>query len=160
MNTIIRKYQSSDRSQVERCMQVLQDFERTLDPDMIPGEDMVEGYVQWLLNLEVEADGEIYVAEVDGIIAGFIAIYKDIKNDLLFENNVACASISDFVVLPEYRKRGIGSKLLEKADQYAKQRNISMVKLPSVLADNHVGREVYRKAGFSDYVVTLLKKLT
>lgn len=56
-------------------------------------------------------------------------------------------NIHDLVVHPEYRRRGIGSRLLAHVEQDARDRGCCKVTL-EVRRDNAVAQSVYRRSGF------------
>jgi len=67
---------------------------------------------------QIEA-GQIYVIEVRGVVAGFIALYG--RRDHLHIENVA--------VLPAYQGQGLGRALLSFAEEEAKRRSVRTIEL-------------------------------
>jgi len=58
-------------------------------------------------------------------------------------------NVHDLAVLPEYRGRGIGRKLLEAVEQSARKLGCCKVTL-EVGQDNHLAKGLYRSIGFAE----------
>jgi GNAT superfamily N-acetyltransferase len=76
------------------------------------------------------ANGQVWVAEIDGRIAGFAAVVDGELDGLFVE--------------PDLWRRGIGSALVETATHEARRKGLSL----SVVA-NHAARGFYERCGFS-----------
>jgi len=59
-------------------------------------------------------------------------------------------NIHDVAVLPQYRGQGVGTRLLEEVEQFARRRGCCKLTL-EVLEGNGVARAVYDRLGFDDY---------
>lgn len=88
----------------------------------------------WKRFLEGGSDG-CFVAEIDGNICGTAAT-------ITFENRFAWVSM--VLVDPQYRNRGVGTRLLEKCLAYLDERNIRTIKLDAT----PLGKPLYSKLGF------------
>ena len=73
----------------------------------------------------------------DEKIVGFLSLYKD----------GGIMNISDIVILPEYQNRGIGSRLMEFAEEKARELNCTRIAL-GMIYDNIPLRKWYEKRGF------------
>jgi ribosomal-protein-alanine N-acetyltransferase len=80
---------------------------------------------------------KIYVAAVGNNLVGYIILWE--FSELLHIANIA--------VHPDFRRRGIGGKLLEKAIFYAKELGVGGITL-EVRASNGVAQRFYEKNGF------------
>lgn len=154
----IRPYSSHDAHQLLPCICELQDFERTLEPDRVPGSTIAERYLQELLATITSGQGQIFVAIVQENIVGFIAIRQEHEHDTYLSTLTDYAYISDSVVLAPYRCQGIGTALLDTAQDYARQQGIHTLKI-QVLARNQRARQVYLSDGFREHEITLIKHL-
>jgi GNAT superfamily N-acetyltransferase len=67
------------------------------------------------------------------------------------------ALITDLVVLEPHRGRGIGRRLLEKAEAYAKQAGATELRI-GVLANNGTARRLYLEVGFRPHLEVLNKR--
>jgi len=68
------------------------------------------------------------------------------------------AFIYELVVLPEYRIKGYGRKLMEEAQKWAKSRKLTSIEL-NVLSNNHSAKAFYERNGFEEYQVKLRKEI-
>ena len=86
----------------------------------------------------------IFVAEESNKVIGFIHVEN---YDLLYAPSMA--NILGIAVSNEFRKQGIGKKLLSKAEEWAKNKGITMMRLNSG-ATRKDAHEFYRNLGFDD----------
>ncbi len=101
----------------------------------------VKDYFRWLMNRDSEG---FMVAEIEGRPVGFVAC--DANWISIFERRKV-GEIHELFVLPEYRGRGIGSKLLAAAMDYARSRGRDLAEL-WVGRTNYRARRFYEKRGF------------
>jgi GNAT superfamily N-acetyltransferase len=155
---IIREYTPADQEAIENCIIELQDFEHTLEPDRIEGASIVRPYFESLIDACQHQAGRIFVAEVEGKKAGFVSVPMERSEDII-SSIKDYAYISDIVLLPSYRNRGLGKALLQRAEEFARQQGAAILKI-QVLARNQRAVDVYLHAGFRPYELALLKELT
>ena len=94
------------------------------------------------------ADGDIYVAEAEGRIIGFIHVKMDKTPPYPSVTPHKYARIVDFFVGVKYRKKGIGSSLLDDVKQWARARTLEYIEL-MVLENNAVGKSFYKREYFT-----------
>jgi GNAT superfamily N-acetyltransferase len=80
------------------------------------------------------------------------------EEDVYLSTLVDYAYVSDLVVLSSHRGQGYGTALLQKAEEFARQRGMTMLKI-QVLVKNQQATSVYLHAGFRPYELALLKPL-
>ncbi len=68
------------------------------------------------------------------------------------------AFIYELVVLPEYRNKGYGKKIMEEAIKWAKTRKLSSIEL-NALSNNYNALAFYDRMGFEEYQVKLRKEI-
>lgn len=153
----IREYRPEDAQQVEECFVELQDFLHHLEPTVLAGK-VAKKYFDYMLASCAETQGKVFVAEVDNQIVGFVSLWAKVKAEALDEEPAEYSFISDLVVLPAYRGRGLGRALLHKAEEYARLQGATTLKL-EVLTRNTVATELYRHHGFHSYQMLLVKSL-
>lgn len=102
--------------------------------------------------------GQIFVAEVAASVVGFVCVRLEHEEDEYLSSLVDYAYISDLVVLPSHRGQGYGTTLLQKAEEFARQKGMTMLKI-QVLVKNQQATSVYLHAGFRPYELALLKQL-
>jgi ribosomal protein S18 acetylase RimI-like enzyme len=153
----IRDYQPDDASALRQCVVALQEFERTMDPRLRPGESMADAYCEQIHARCRDADGRIFVAEQNGIVVGFVAVLAHETFKELDEPAGSYAFISDLVVLAPYRRRGIGRKLLERAEAFARAEGARELRI-GVLARNDQARRLYLAAEFTPHLEIFSKR--
>lgn len=84
----------------------------------------------------------VFVADVNGKVVGYVHIIK--FNTLYYKS---MANIQGMVVSKEYQRKGYGKELMNAAENWARERNIEMVRLNSgfVRPEAH---EFYRAIGY------------
>jgi ribosomal protein S18 acetylase RimI-like enzyme len=158
MPLLIREYQERDAAALHECIIALQEYERALDPRLRPGLEMVEAYWEHLLARCREAQGHVFVAEVDGSVVGFVGVLTREAFTQLDEPPGTYALISDLAVLAEYRRRGIGRQLLERAEACARATGATHLRI-GVMAANSAARDLYLAVQFEPYLEILEKGL-
>lgn len=100
-----------------------------------------------------EPDSVIFVAEDEnGIQAGFIHLQTQTD----YFNGEKHAYISDLAVDKSFEGNGIGSLLLDKAEEWVLQKNYRFLTL-YVFAGNKHARHLYEKRGFDQEVIKYVK---
>jgi ribosomal protein S18 acetylase RimI-like enzyme len=143
---------------VRSCVIELQEFERGLEPSLPKGEDMADAYLAFLLYRCSRAAGRVLVAEVDQVVVGFVVLLARVEPEGPDEDQMPYAYISDLVVLPQYRRRGVGRALLDRAEALARSSGARILRV-GVLVRNEPAARLYRAVGFTDYHLQLLKRL-
>ena len=154
----IRPFESADAEEVGRCIGQLADFERRIDRRVLPADAVAGWYLDDLLSDCAEHSGTIFIAEVEGSIAGFAVVLAKVPNEDKDEEPYDYAYISDLAVLDRFRKRGIGRALMERAEAFARERGARWLRV-NVLARNEGARRLYEDRGFRDRLILLEKPL-
>lgn len=147
-----------DLDSVRDCVIELQDFECRLDPRMPPGADIVDAYVPHMLERCRQCEGKVLVAEVDGKVAGFATILTTVRSEEIDDGDLEYGLVSDLVILEKFRKLGLGRRLLEEAEAFAKECDVRWLRI-GVLARNKAAVGLYSSMGFADHYVELEKDL-
>ena len=86
----------------------------------------------------------VFVADINGEVVGYVHIIK--FNTLYYKS---MANIQGMVVSKEYQRKGYGKELMNAAENWARERNIEMVRLNSgfVRPEAH---EFYRAIGYNN----------
>ena len=154
----IRAYRREDRAGLAACIVELQEFERVLEPDRVDGAQIVARNLADVLTMVEQHRGQIFVAELAAAVVGFVSVRLEHDADLYTSTLADYAYIADLVVLPSVRRQGYGTALLLRAEDYARQQGMRMLKI-HVLAKNEHATAVYLQAGFRPYELALLKPL-
>lgn len=155
--TIRRAHPVKDRAALRKCTIELQEFERTLEPTLPPGEDMADAYLDHMLARCTAEDGAVFIAEDEGTVAGFITVLCRVMPDAPDETE-PYTYISDLVVLPDFRNGGIGRALLDHAEMHARESGAKTLRI-SALARNDGAIRLYQRIGFRGYRLELTKQL-
>ena len=159
MQAIIREYNSkTDKKAVIALVKELQDSEKTFDPRIPPGVEVAESYFIWMMKRCQKYSGKLFIAEEEGNAIGFISVLSRMKYSDPDDYAHEYALIEDLIVHAPYRGRGIGSKLLSKAEKYVREEGILRLQL-EVTAANSKARRLYNIAGFQEAWIELEKKL-
>lgn len=119
-----------------------------------------EKYLAELINSIKNHRGIIYVAEVDQEVIGCgVGIIKQqTENDLLEYKKLLIGEIPDIFIKKEYRKMGIGKELIRNLENFFRENDCDYATL-DVSARNTLAHEFYKKIGYENNLISLLKKL-
>jgi ribosomal protein S18 acetylase RimI-like enzyme len=87
--------------------------------------------------------GGIWLIHSDATLCGYIALCRGFS----IEFNGFDAFVDEFYLLPEFRGRGIGGRVLGEIKSRARELDINALHL-EVARDNEPARRLYRAAGF------------
>jgi ribosomal protein S18 acetylase RimI-like enzyme len=156
---VVREYIEADHlNGVKACLVELQDFERAFNPRMPTGEEIVEFYLPAMMLRCTQCDGAVLVAELDNEVAGYITVLSKVRSEDLEDGDYEYGLIFDLIVLSEYRQQGVGKKLLQAGEAYARAKEVKWLKV-GVLADNNIANDLYESAGFKSLYVEREKVL-
>jgi len=90
---------------------------------------------------------DIIIAQADESIAGFIHVLEDETPpyDSIISHKFAV--VMDLFVLPSYRKKGVGTALINAAKEWAKKRCLDYIDI-NVLAENKNAARLYLREEF------------
>jgi len=155
---IIEFDRSAHLQQLRACTIELQDFEHALDPRLPTGADIVDEYVPQMLMRCKNCQGKIFVAEIGGDIAGYVMILTKVSSDELEDGGIEYGLVADLLVRKSHRGSGIGRKLLDAAESYARDHDVTWLRI-AALSGNRPAIELYKSTGFSNLFVEFEKKL-
>lgn len=89
---------------------------------------------------------KVVVAEVNGHVAGYVTLLPEAKAGPFAFKNVP--EIVDFNVFIEYRKRGIGNKILDITEQLARESCCSVCLAVGLYSDYGNAQRIYVKRGY------------
>ena len=110
----------------------------------------------WYSSFIDKDDSQLFIAANDNEIVGYIyvkIITTSDSSDISTE-----ASISGIYVKENFRKQGIGTKLINEAKKWCINKGVSYLKL-NVLEGNRIALNLYKKLGFNDFSRVLRNKL-
>lgn len=122
--------------------------------------DYREKYFDFMLKDCENNQGKIFVAvdgeRVVGMIAGFVQQYDE--RDNLDYSCPKKGLIAELIVRKNARCGGVGTKLLDKMENYFKSINCEYCQI-DVFAPNENAKNFYCKNGYQDRMITMFKKL-
>lgn len=134
MDTVFRVATAGDEAAIRRLfVEMLRTIFHTQE---------VEGYpVGYVGRFFTGGEDEILVAEQAGAVVGFLSLesHREGKPPFLY--------LDDFSVTAACRGQGIGSRLLDMAEEYAAALELGEIHL-HVERDNHGARRLYQRRGF------------
>lgn len=131
---IIKLYEQVDLYHVEILPEV---FKKV---DLLRTKDYI---LSWINN----NDSDYIVAVQDNVVIGFLNIKKSNYPNYPIFRRVEFALIEDCVVDKNFRRKGIGKLLFEKAKKWMKKRNINKIQL-NVWSANKSAISFYKNLGF------------
>jgi ribosomal protein S18 acetylase RimI-like enzyme len=143
---------------VQACLIELQDYERSFDPRMPTGIEIVGDYIPRMLFRCKHCAGMVFVAELNDEVVGFATILAKVESEEIEDGDFEYGLVSDLVVANKYQKQGIGKKLLEAAETYAKANEVRWLRI-GVLAENRIADGLYDSMGFKRLYVEREKEL-
>lgn len=155
MSYTIEKFEDSYKSELKRLIKDFKKFESVYEPAFKTDNKSVDD----LYNSEmVGEDKQVYLALLDNELVGFISFEKSSKNDPLIAEHIPALYISGLFIDEKHRGQGLAQKLMERSEQFAKEKNIKFIKL-LMFTKNQLARDFYFKYGFEDYESSMIKEL-
>lgn len=162
MTINFKKYQKKYDKDLVQCVELLQDFLVKIDPlkllRRLPGYGRV--YTNSILNKVKKNNGLILLAyhneKVVGCVIGMVE--KQLKKDLLCLVPIKMGRISDLFISEDYRRYGIGKKLMRKMEFYFKKIGCDAIKI-DVFEPNKSAHRFYLKRKFVDRGPEMIKLL-
>ncbi len=143
---MIRTYKPSDLQTLRQITAIC--FEKVSIDKNIEDQFGRIGDVDWTERKTSHIDDDaaanpdgIFVAEVDGEIAGYITTR--------INRSTHIGGIPNLAVLPQFQRRGIGRQLIEKALEYLQAEGMLYARIET-LDQNPVGTSFYPAMGFTE----------
>jgi len=149
---IIRPATPDDQPQLRQAIVELQDYERLRHATRLPGEQVADAYLGWMLR-RAEANGVVLVAEREDSFIGFVAGWIE-QTDNIGEtaDSNRFGHISDICVMPAFRGRQVAAQLLEGIEQHFRGTGVVRLRI-NALAVNASAQASYERVGFLPYEV-------
>lgn len=122
-------------------------------------EDITYGFVPAKLSyLESKLGKYFLVAELDNNIIGFVyGTIHEAKNMSIIPNGQFYIEIDDIYILEESRKKGVGSILLDKILEVAKENGIEKSLVYSATKDMENVIDFYKKHNYKTWYIQMFK---
>ena len=151
MKINLRPAEKTDYPQLKKLMVQLQQYHVNLRPDVYK---MSEDFFTEDTFDKLLAECNVLLAvEENGEIAGAVSYsIMDMKASII--HPFKSLWISDLVIEENHRRQGIGSMLMDKIKQIAKENNVDRIQL-NVNALNSGAIELYEKLGFTPELIKM-----
>jgi ribosomal protein S18 acetylase RimI-like enzyme len=156
---IVDYIDSCHRPAVRDCIVALQDYERSLDSRLPTGLEIVDEFLPEMRRRCVESDGKILVATAGAEVAGFVTILTKVSSGELQDGDWEYGLVSDLIVRECYRRQGLGQRLLDAAEAFARSKRVNCMRV-GLLAGNVAAEELYQASGYRTLFTELEKDLT
>jgi ribosomal protein S18 acetylase RimI-like enzyme len=154
----VREYTPTDRVGVLDALIELQDYERTLEDNRLPGTTIAEKHLEYMLRQCADKNGKIFVASISGRVVGLVCGWAEEEFGEHYARPSKAGYISDLVVREGYRRGGIGRALLKVVEDFLCAQGVTLVHL-CVLSRNVTAQSFYIAVGYREYEVVLVKNL-
>ena len=155
----IRPARPGDRELLLDLLALFQDDERAIHAGKRPGKEIAEIALAEIERDNAAHNGTTLIAERDGEAVGFVACHDAHDDDnLIYADRRDHGYVSDIFVLHSHRGHGVGTALLDAAEDYLANRGFTRVRL-WVLVDNSHSRAIYEKRGYRGYEMIYEKHL-
>jgi len=156
--TVIRHYDpETDLDSLRQCIVEQQDYHRSLEPSWPEGVAIADEYLEYLDTQCKLHDGQIFVAEIAGELAGFACVAASNQGEAP-DDPALFAWIYDIFVTAAHRRQRVASALMAEVESFARAHGATQLRL-GVLARNEHARRFYDGQGFHEYVSVLAKSL-
>lgn len=140
MEITVRSAVADDTDAVYELLKTIAALHREARPEMYP--DLVSKYKPEELRSRFEApDSGVFVAVSDNAVVGYIFC------DVIKEGSCKTLYIDDLCVSASSRRGGVGSALMSRAEEYAKEKHCDSLML-NVWEFNRTAVEFYEKCGY------------
>jgi ribosomal protein S18 acetylase RimI-like enzyme len=162
MDVSITEYTFEDKPQLAELTEILQDYLVDIDPLgrlwRSPGSGEVN--TEALMKRIKRQHGAVYLAWSEQSAVGFIAgvIEDQTSDDLLSEIPSRSGRILELVIREEYRRCGIGTKLIKQMEDFFKENGCDIVRV-EVFVPNTSARAFYKYEQYHDRVIDMVKPL-
>ncbi len=154
----VREYEQKDGPALEDCIVEMQEFERSIEPNRREGKSISGQYLERIIDTCARRNGKMFVAEEAGAVMGYSCVWMEKRPEELISTLTDYAYVSDVIVLPAYREKGVGKALLLAAEEHAVRCGATTIVL-GVLAKNAAAIGLYKKVGFREYEMLLKKEI-
>jgi len=155
---MIRKAERRDLDSLGRLGAMLMRTHYAFDRQrfLAPGEGAERGYAAFLGSVLESAEDCVFVAEQDGVVNGYV--YVALEPHSWKELRGPAGFIHDLAVAGEARQSGIGTKLLQVAIAWLREREAPRVILWTA-ASNETAQSLFRRLGFRETMMEMTLEL-
>ena len=149
----INVIESSDLELIASLNKAVQDEHAGMRPDCFKPYD-AEAIYKSLIRMVESGGVRFLVAYADETPAGYILLRERIRDESSVRFAERVLEIDQMSVEPQYRRRGIGSALVEKAREIARPESYDALRL-TVWTENTTAKAFYERMGFTTFHETM-----
>jgi GNAT superfamily N-acetyltransferase len=149
-NVVVRAIKMSDEPEILALVREEMTALESIDARFKLRHDAMARYTTYLRERTREVDSAVFVAELDGRVVG-LGVASIRPQSTLFEP-ARTGYISDLLVDPSVRRRGVGSLLHERMTKWFRSLGLDVVRL-HVASCNSGAREFWRSRGAREYLI-------
>jgi GNAT superfamily N-acetyltransferase len=158
MTLAIRPYEDADRAAVVDLVHQLNLFEDGISGDRARDVKAAEACLDSDI-ARIARDGGGLLVAVDGTeVVGMLCFALEQPQPYLRGDIAKVGWVTELVIDERRRGQGIGTLLLEAAEQLARSLNVNRMMIGAIVG-NHVARRAYERFGFRPAVLELSKDL-
>jgi ribosomal protein S18 acetylase RimI-like enzyme len=154
----LRPMLETDRAAVLGLLGELNDHEAELSHDRATGPETAAACLADDAEKARETGGAQIVAVIGGRVVGYLALQLGRAGPYVHEHWRDHVHIENIVVASGHRKAGIGQALLAEAERFARAAGRKVILL-GVLPRNEIALAAYRRAGFAELSIEMVKVL-
>ena len=152
MDLIIRRAKNEDVDILNNLFQKLLEFEKEKYDKNIKDNLSITSYFNKRVSLPTNI---ILIAQLENKIVGYI--YSTIDSDNKIKKDLE-AKIDSIYIMPKYRNKSIGTKLIDEILNILKLENVKYVFIEN-LVNNYSSKYLYEKLGFEVFRETRRKEI-
>lgn len=114
------------------------------DPLLKPADNLISVSKEYVRSKISSSNSVVLVAEIDGKVVG--VVIGDLEDRLFYEPRIA-GVIKEFYILPEYRRKGLGKRMLNEIIEALRKKGAQMI-MADFPALNEIAIEFYKKMNF------------
>jgi ribosomal protein S18 acetylase RimI-like enzyme len=127
-----------------------------IEPLTMPSEANSCKWLDFVKDGLVKGRNVLMVAKVEEKTVGYVLL--TLPREQIFEVQESFGLVNELYVLPGFRKKGVGKRLLEESLGRIKAEGFKNARISVLSQDRHAVR-LYRKLGFRVFMYNMIKKL-
>ena len=154
-NISVRTAKDEDLSRLTDLVSRLKRLNGEFDPLMAPVDNLEEEARKYLQSTMKDSNSIVLVLEDGGNVEG-VLIAKVI--DRYFYSPRKVGQITDVYLMPEYRRRGMGYRIVDEAEKLLRSKGAEMISAEFPMK-NVIAEGFYRKLGFREITGVFAKEV-
>ena len=148
----VRNASNSDKHSIAALFKEMVEFHTQNDPIFTLKASGHELYADWFIEQIGNDSACPLIAEADGKIVGFcLSFIRKYPATWLYETY---GEINDISVTRDYRRKGIGTKLVDKSIEWLKSKGVKRSEV-KIATSNEISTKFWRKIGMTSYLETM-----